>query len=72
MTGVVSLDLSGKALVSFEALCERLVWFKYDLVALASPPEVKDSVSLDTTARRNDEIKTRRKSRLDNQRGTDC
>lgn len=34
-TGVSLLDFSGLALVSFEALCSRLVRFKYDL---ASPP----------------------------------
>lgn len=37
-TGVSTLDFCGKALVSFEALRERLVRFKYDLEVLASPP----------------------------------
>lgn len=38
-TGVfLLLDFSGKVFVSFEALCERVVRFKYNLEALASPP----------------------------------
>lgn len=71
-TGVSLLDFSGLALVSFESLCSRLVRFKYDLATPPPHPRVKDSVSSDTTARRNDEIKTRRKSRLDDQRGKEC